>query len=115
MWKCLNCSEAVDDRFEVCWNCEADRRGVLPNGTSSSSEANGDNDLKRFLNKKHESKNCSACQSELKFIGTKEFHEGANWGALGELGELFVGRTNLEMHVCPTCLRVEFFVSDLLV
>jgi hypothetical protein len=33
-------------------------------------------------------------------------------GALGDLAELFVARTTLEMYVCPNCLRVEFFVSD---
>jgi len=112
MWKCVKCSEDVDDGLEVCWNCEANRSGVVPNGASFSQEANSDTELKRFLNRKHGPKNCSVCQSALKFVGTKDFHEGANWGVLGDIGEIFVGHTNLEMYVCPTCLRVEFFISD---
>lgn len=112
MWKCLKCSEHVDDELAVCWNCEANRHGAVPNGASSFQEANDEADLKRFLNKTYEPKNCSACKSALKFVGTKEFHEGNNWGVLGDFGELFVGRTHLEMYTCPTCLRVEFFVSD---
>lgn len=112
MWKCLKCSEEVNEELDVCWNCEADRRGVLPKGASSTKRDNRDAELKRFLNKKHGPKKCSACQCALKFVGSREFHEGANWGMLGDLGELFVARTSLEMYACPTCLRVEFFLSD---
>jgi len=69
----------------------------------------------RSLSQKYASKNCAGCQSPLKFLGTKTFHEGANWGILGDLGEIFVGHTNLDMYVCPSCLRVEFFASDTIV
>jgi hypothetical protein len=84
----------------------------VPNGASSSGESIGNGEFKQFLNKKHGPKNCSSCQSALKFISTKGFHEDANWGVLGDVGEMLVGRTNLEMYACPTCLRVEFFASD---
>jgi len=30
MWTCPNCGEVVDeDEFKICWNCSADRDGVL--------------------------------------------------------------------------------------
>jgi len=115
MWKCLKCSEDIDDELEVCWNCQANRRGVVESGASGPPEANDDAEFRRFLNKKHGPKNCSGCQSGLNFIGTREFHEGIDWGILGDLGEAFVARTKLEMYACPSCLRVEFFLSDPLV
>jgi predicted nucleic-acid-binding Zn-ribbon protein len=27
MWKCPACGEEVEDDFNVCWNCQRDRRG----------------------------------------------------------------------------------------
>ncbi|GLR71140.1 hypothetical protein GCM10007852_20480 [Agaribacter marinus] len=32
------------------------------------------------------------------FIGTKNFHQGTQWGVLGNLGELFVNKENLDMY-----------------
>jgi hypothetical protein len=29
MWTCLNCSEQLDDNFEVCWNCGTSRNGKI--------------------------------------------------------------------------------------
>ena len=44
-------------------------------------------------------------------MGTKKFHEGKRWGALGEIGELFTNRENFDVYMCPRCGRVEFFVD----
>ena len=33
---------------------------------------------------------CARCDVALEYQGTRRFHEGTNWGVLGELGELFV-------------------------
>lgn len=112
MWKCLKCAEDIEDNLEVCWNCQADREGNPPGHQSSSIEPESETELKRFLNQKFSPKNCLQCYGVLKFVGSKEFQEGINFGMLGDFGELFVGHTDLEMYVCPTCLRVEFFVSD---
>ncbi|MDA1316623.1 MAG: hypothetical protein O3B87_01205 [bacterium] len=35
---------------------------------------------------------CARCTIDLEYKGTKSFHEGTRWGALGELGELFVNK-----------------------
>jgi hypothetical protein len=112
MWKCLRCAEDIEDNLEVCWNCQADRVGNPSGGDLSSNETEDEPELKRFLNEKFSPKNCLQCHGVLKFVGSKEFQEGINFGILGDFGELFVSHTNLEMYVCPTCLRVEFFVSD---
>lgn len=53
---------------------------------------------------------CLRCNVELKFLGTKEFHEGARWGLLGELGHLFEHSEAFEVYACPSCGHVEFFV-----
>lgn len=111
MWKCLNCSEEMEDHFDVCWNCEADRKGVLP-ARSSSAQDSREKQEKDFLNEKFRSKNCPRCNVVLTYAGRKEFHERKRLGALGDLAELFVAQTNLEMYVCPNCLKVEFFMSD---
>jgi hypothetical protein len=56
---------------------------------------------------------CSRCEVALQFVGTRDFHEGARWGALGELGELFVNRQRFDVFVCPRCGRVELFVDGI--
>ena len=112
IWKCLNCTEEVEDQFEVCWNCGASRTGSLST-THSSAEDAEDRERKAFLNEKYRSKNCVRCDVVMTYAGPRGFHEGTNLGALGDLAELFVNKTKLEMYVCPNCFRVEFFVSDL--
>jgi hypothetical protein len=56
---------------------------------------------------------CPRCEQDLEYAGTKRFHEGTNWGILGELGELFVKSERLDVYVCPNCGRVEFFVDGI--
>jgi hypothetical protein len=79
---------------------------------SSSPQDSREKEEKEFLNEKVRSKNCLRCDVVLTYAGRKDFHEGVKLGALGDLAELFVGQTKVEMYVCPNCLRVEFFVSD---
>lgn len=54
---------------------------------------------------------CPRCPAKLEYQGTKKFHEGANWGILGEIGEIFVKRQQFDVYMCPRCGRVEFFVD----
>ena len=56
---------------------------------------------------------CSRCEVKLDFVGTRDFHEGTRWGALGELGELFVNKEHYDLFVCPRCGRVEFFLDGI--
>lgn len=54
---------------------------------------------------------CPRCNEPLEHLGTKRFHEGTNWGLLGEIGEFFVNRDRFDVYACPRCGRVEFFVD----
>ena len=56
---------------------------------------------------------CPRCDTDLKYIGTKEFHEGTRWGIFGDLGELFVNREKFDIYFCPNCGRVEFFINGI--
>jgi hypothetical protein len=54
---------------------------------------------------------CLRCDVPIRWVGTKQFHEGTRWGVLGDLGELFVNREEFDLYVCPRCGHVEFFVE----
>jgi len=54
---------------------------------------------------------CKRCDIDLKFQATKKFHEGTNWGLLGELGELFVNEEEYDVYLCPSCGSIEFFLD----
>jgi len=56
---------------------------------------------------------CLRCKQQLQHVGTRRFHEGTNWGALGEIGELFVKRERFDVYICNRCGHVEFFVDGL--
>jgi hypothetical protein len=52
---------------------------------------------------------CVRCNVPLVFQGMKEFHEGRRWGALGDLGELFVEKFEGAIYECPKCGAIELF------
>lgn len=56
---------------------------------------------------------CSRCNVPLDYVGAKKFHEGTRWGALGDIGELFVKKERFDVYVCPRCGRVELFVDGI--
>jgi ribosomal protein L40E len=61
----------------------------------------------------HDPMVCPRCDTELKYTGTREFHEGTRWGFLGNLGELLVNKERFDIYVCPRCGRVEMFVDGI--
>ena len=116
MWQCVTCREQVYDTFEVCWKCGTSRDGTPdPNFRTAddptrpvplleaTAETGGRSDAAPLR--------CPRCDRELDYMGTKSFHEGTRWGALGDLGELFVNKERLDVYRCPRCGRVEFFVD----
>jgi len=60
---------------------------------------------------KAKSVRCARCAVDMRFMGTKKFHEGPRWGALGDLGELFVKKETFDIYACPRCGVVEMFVD----
>ena len=107
MWNCAACGEEVDDQFDACWSCEATRSGRKP--THLADTGDEDNRLKSLVNKKHKPMGCLRCSRILGYAGTRKFHQGPNFGVLGDLGELLVGQESVEMYVCRGCGHIEFF------
>jgi hypothetical protein len=56
---------------------------------------------------------CTRCKIELRFMGSRKFHEGTNLGALGELGHLFETSESFDVYACPRCGHVDLFVDGL--
>ena len=56
---------------------------------------------------------CPRCGVELRYCGSKKFHEGFQWGILGDVAELLEGREEFDLYVCPRCGRAEFFVEGI--
>jgi hypothetical protein len=56
---------------------------------------------------------CARCEVELRFLGTKKFHEGAHLGIIGEVGHLFENSESFDVYVCPSCGHVDFFVDGI--
>lgn len=104
MWHCLKCGEDVEDHFELCWNCQANRRGLRQFKRDSEEE---DERVKAIVNKRHKPMGCLRCSSFLVHAGTKKFPPGSNLGVLGS--ELLASKETLEMYVCAECGHVEFF------
>jgi hypothetical protein len=110
MWRCGKCGETVESSFDACWNCGTSKDGVEdPAFVRRARERDSVVAEKPAGHPKPIA--CLRCNEELAHLGTKHFHEGRNWGVLGELGELFVKRDRFDVYACPRCGRVEFFVD----
>lgn len=108
MWHCVKCGEDVEDHFELCWNCQANRRGLRQFSKSDNGERE-DERVKALVNKRHKPINCLRCNHVLTHTGTKKFHQGPSLGVLGDWGEMLVAKESLDMYACPDCGHVEFF------
>jgi hypothetical protein len=106
MWKCPKCREQVEDFYQVCWNC-----GTAPDGTEDPSFRRADDAAVAPPAK--DPLACLRCERPMEYAGSKAFHEGARWGILGEIGELFVNKERFDIYVCQRCGRVEFFVDGI--
>lgn len=110
MWRCGKCGETVESSFDVCWNCGTSKDGVEdPAFVRRAMQRGPVAAEKTALEAKPIA--CLRCNADLEHLGTKHFHEGRNWGVLGELGELFVKRDRFDVFACPRCGRVEFFID----
>ena len=112
-WSCSKCGESVEDTFDVCWKCGNAWDGVQG---SPAQAAPADEAPVPSTDPRPDSGNpiaCARCHQSLQYVGRKRFHEGTNWGILGEIGELFVKREHFDVYVCPRCGGVEFFVDGI--
>jgi hypothetical protein len=106
MWTCAKCSEQIEGAFDACWKCGTSKDGVEDPGFIQQAER-GNEPIERHPIY------CARCEQALTYMGTKAFHEGARWGALGDIGELFVHKEKFDVYCCPRCGRVEFFVDGI--
>ncbi len=106
MWTCAKCGERIEDTFDACWKCGTSRVGVDDPGVAAAAEPAAEPIERHPIR-------CPRCEQALTYMGTKKFHEGTRWGALGDIGELFVHKESFDVYCCPRCGRVEFFVDGI--
>jgi hypothetical protein len=101
MKNCPNCVVEVPTEFDVCWKCNYDflAEKVLQPQTESEPVGKG-----HALSLK-----CLRCETDMKFVGKKKFHEGNRYGVWSESWSHRIDRTVLNMYKCSNCGKVEFF------
>ena len=57
MWKCTNCSENVEDNFDICWNCNFDKNGSINTFETIQKNQIHHEELKELITKKKKSYN----------------------------------------------------------
>ena len=102
MKNCPNCQSEVPKEFDICWKCNYDFQSKEIHERQVPSEAKKESHQIKKLK-------CLRCESSMKYMGEKKFHEGKRHGVWGEIGELLVKRTVVNMYQCSRCKKVEFF------
>ena len=113
-WACRACGQGNGKAFDVCWNCGTSRTGTPD--PAFEREPGAEAAMARSVDESRpavDTITCARCTRPLEYVGRKRFHEGTNWGFLGEIGEFFVKREHFDVYVCPRCGRVEFFVDGI--
>jgi len=105
VWTCKNCGERQDKGFQACWNC-----GASENGDQDPSFEVDESVVAQRM-RQRSNIDCLRCHRPLDFMGTRNFHEGARLGVLGNLAELFVNKEAFDVYTCAECGHVDFFVS----
>jgi uncharacterized protein YbaR (Trm112 family) len=118
MWQCVKCREKLEDGFDVCWNCGTSKDGVEDPDFRKVDDVSPEQfsePVAEAVEDGHEPDPimCPQCRRKLDYVGTKAFHEGARWGVLGDIGELFVNKERFDVYCCPRCGRVAFFVDGI--
>ena len=130
MWQCVKCREEVEDSFEVCWNCGTSREGIEDPTFQKAEDVAPAPEAEQFVPAPEAARfaaaenqpedeaekaplHCLRCETKLDYVGAKSFHEGMQWGVLGNLAELFVNREHFDIYCCPKCGHVEFFMEGI--
>ena len=54
----------------------------------------------------------SRCQTPMQFVRRMRFHEGSQWhGVFLDAGHLLGNRESFDVHACPHCGKVEFYLT----
>ena len=103
-WACPHCGAANDDGFDLCYACGTGRDGSPADPSFRHDSAPAPAPSIRSLD-------CLRCRAPMRFEGHRRFHEGSVPQAV-LLGELFVGRQELDVYACSHCGTVELFRPD---
>lgn len=99
---CPNCRSEVEDNFEICWNCNYSftDQEIVDFGPDDQSDG------RRTLY-------CLRCPDvKMLYTGVFRFHEGSNYGVLGNIFEAFENKESFEIYLCPRCGKAEFFTPN---
>lgn len=107
MWQCAECGATCEDKFSACWNCQAEREDILPEGEPSMDE-NVATKNRAAAPEESTAVSCLRCGSALVYDGTMRFQHSSLW-LTGELNFL---DKHLELYVCRRCGHVELFIPD---
>jgi hypothetical protein len=97
MKNCPNCQSEVPTEFDICWKCNYNFK--TENIIEREVESEGKKEPYQIKKLK-----CLRCESNMKYIGVKKFHEGKRHGI-----EFMIKRTVVNMYQCTRCKKVEFF------
>lgn len=56
--------------------------------------------------------NCLRCDAEMKFLAKERLQLGKTGWVLGDLPNLIAGALAVNIYVCPTCRKLEFFAAE---
>lgn len=104
-WICTRCGERNGANARQCWRCSTHVDGS-PAVPEAGQQPRGGPSLRQM--------ECLRCPgATMAFIGRRRFHEGAPTMPFlpGDLGELFVHREEFDLYTCPSCGKVELFLS----
>ena len=103
MTACMQCGETIEPGFDVCWKCGTHVDGTppdpgfLPPGVDPAQVRELD---------------CLRCQTPMQFVRRMRFHEGSQWhGVFLDAGHLLGNRESFDVHACPHCGKVEFYLT----
>ena len=107
-WICSNCKEVNEDNRDQCWKCGTHADGAPPPRGYQADDSRSWTQAPRLID-------CPRCPGmQMEFIGRKRFHESTQTMPflLGDIGELFGNREKFDLHACPSCGKVELFLSN---
>ena len=55
---------------------------------------------------------CLRCREDMRFIRREKLQLGQTGWILGDLPNLIAGALEVDIYVCPTCGKLEFFVAE---
>lgn len=55
---------------------------------------------------------CLRCNTEMKFLAKERLQLGKTGWVLGDLPNLIAGALAVDIYVCPSCHKLEFFTTE---